>query len=176
MQNFKFSYDQIKKISKSMIILVDKREKVNNHITEYFDKYNIAYEYQTLDFGDYSFYLPAAGLIPQDIYFHKDIVVERKNSLEELSGNLGKERERFEKEFLKAKGSGCQVHLLVENPRGYNDIMEHRYETKYKPLAYIASLKSWENRFDMKTQFIDRQYSGYIIWSTFYYYLRDVFH
>jgi len=176
MQKFKFSYDDIKQISKSIIILIDKREKVNSHITDYFDKHKIPYQKQTLDFGDYSFLLPAAGPIPQDSYFHKDIVIERKNSLEELSGSLGKERDRFEKEFLKAKSNDCKIHLLVENPRGYNDIMEHQYDTAFKPLAYISSLKSWENRYDIKTQFVDKQYSGYIIWSTFYYYLREALH
>ena len=176
MQNFKFSYDEIKEISKSMIVLIDKREKVNNHITDYFDKHKIAYREQTLEFGDYSFLLPAARRMSQDTYFHKDIVIERKNSLEELSGNLGKERDRFEKEFLKAKSNNCEIHLLVESPRGYNDIMEHKYDTEFKPLSYIASLKSWENRYDIKTQFVDKQYSGYIIWSTFYYYLREALH
>ena len=38
----KFSHDQIKKLSKEMVILVDTKEKVNDHITNYFDKKGIA--------------------------------------------------------------------------------------------------------------------------------------
>ena len=40
----KFSHDQIKKLSKEMVILVDTKEKVNDHITNYFDKKGIAYK------------------------------------------------------------------------------------------------------------------------------------
>ena len=54
-----------------------------------------------------------ASAVNEDIFFHRDIVVERKASLEELSGNLAQERERFEKEFLKAGNDGCKVYLMV---------------------------------------------------------------
>lgn len=176
MVNYKMDYETIKKLSKHMVVLVDTREKVNNHILQYFDKNHIAYESQALDYGDYTFLLPKSAGLNQDIYFHHDIVIERKNSLEELSGNLGKERDRFEKELLKAKGTGAKVYLLVEDPEGYNAIMKHKYDTQYNPAAYIASLKSFEHRFGLNIQFVDKQYSGYLIYSTFYYYMREYLH
>lgn len=171
----KFSLEQIKKLSKTMVILVDSREKENRHITEYFEKHHIAYRKETLSYGDYTFCIPANAEhgVDKDMYFHKEIVVERKASIEELSGNLGKERERFEKELLKASKDCCREYLMVENPRGYNDIMEHNYRTDFKPVPYVASLKSFENRYGMNIQFIDKQYAGYIIYSTFYYYMRE---
>ena len=57
----------------SMVILVDTREKVNTHITDYFDKKNIKYKKKALDYGDYSFMLPANESlgIPRDLYFHR---------------------------------------------------------------------------------------------------------
>lgn len=171
----KFSLEQIKALSKMMVVLVDKREKENSHITDYFNKHNISYRKETLPYGDYSFMIPTGTDlgIANDIYFHKEIVIERKNSLEELSGNLGKERDRFEKELLKASNDCCRMFLMVENPRGYNAIMEHDYKTEFKPLPYVASLKSFENRYGLNIQFIDKQYAGYIIYSTFYYYMRE---
>lgn len=173
----KLTYDQIKKLSKEMVILVDTREKNNGHIIDYFNKKGIAYKKQALEFGDYSFMLPKVeGLTGNELYFHKEIVVERKNSLEELSGNLGQNRDRFEKEFLKARNNGCSIHLMVENPQGYNDIMKHNYNTQLKPVSYMASLKSFEERYDLKIQFVESQYSGYIIYSTFYYYMRNKLH
>lgn len=54
----KLTHDQIKKLSKEMVILIDTREKVNDHILNYFNKKNIAYRQQALEFGDYSFMLP----------------------------------------------------------------------------------------------------------------------
>lgn len=173
----KLTYDQIKKLSKEMVILVDTREKNNGHIIDYFNKKGIAYKKQALEFGDYSFMLPKVeGLTGNELYFHKEIVVERKNSLEELSGNLGQNRDRFEKEFLKARNNSCSIHLMVENPQGYNDIMKHNYNTQLKPVSYMASLKSFEERYDLKMQFVESQYSGYIIYSTFYYYMRNKLH
>lgn len=42
------------------------------------------------------------------------------------------------------------------------------------PAAYMASLKTWESRFGCNVQFIDSQYSGYYIYSTFSYFCREV--
>lgn len=128
----KLSYDQIKKLTKEMVILIDTREKENSHITNYFDKKGIKYKKQALEFGDYSFMLPQVdGLTGNELYFHKEIIIERKNSLEELSGNLGKNRDRFEKEFLKARNSGISIHLMVENPQGYNDYYETQLQYRF---------------------------------------------
>lgn len=105
--------------------------------------------------------------------FHRDIVIERKASLEELSGNLAQERDRFEKEFLRARNDGCKVYLMVEAPGGYSDIISHRYNTQLKPSAYMASLKTWEVRYGANVQFISPEYSGYYIANTFQYFARE---
>lgn len=173
MKQYRFSVGDIKQLMKSMVVLVDSREKRNAHILDYFKKNGVDYETVKLDYGDYSFRIPAtaAGV---DIYFHKDIVIERKASLEELSGNLTQERERFEKEFLKAGNDGCKIYLMTECPGGYSDIIAHRYRTDFTPAAFMASMKTWESRFGCNVQFIDRQYSGYYIVSTFQYFAREI--
>lgn len=88
----------------SIIILIDTREKVNSHITDYFDRKEISYKKKALDYGDYSFMIPANEKlsIPRDLYFNTTCVIERKASLEEISNNLTKERDRFEKELCLA--------------------------------------------------------------------------
>lgn len=75
-----------------MIILVDSREKKNGHILEYFNKQGILYRKEKLDFGDYSFMIPASAA-RADLYFHDSIVIERKATLEKLSGNLAQKRQ-----------------------------------------------------------------------------------
>ena len=74
---------------KSIVILVDTREKENQHILDYFDKKGIKYKKRALEYADYSFMIPEneALNIPRDLYFDKECVVERKGSLEELSTN-----------------------------------------------------------------------------------------
>lgn len=51
--------------------------------------------------------------------------------------------------------------------------MAHKYRTEFSPAAYMASLKTWEHRFNANVQFIDRQFSEYYILSTFTYYARE---
>ncbi len=173
MKQYKYDIESIKKLTKQMVILVDSREKKNSHILDYFRKQAISYQVSKLEYGDYSFMIPmsASG---SDIYFHRDCVIERKASLEELSGNLAQERERFEKEFLKAGNDGCKVYLMIEAPGGYSDIIAHRYKTEFTPAAFMASLKTWEHRFDANIQFISPEYAGYYIVSTFQYYAREI--
>ena len=62
MKQYKFSVEEIKKLTKSMVILVDSREKKNSHILDYFRKQKIAYQVEKLEYNDYSFMIPAAGL------------------------------------------------------------------------------------------------------------------
>nr|WP_296470226.1 ERCC4 domain-containing protein [uncultured Acetatifactor sp.] len=171
MRKYKFSVEDIKRLLKQIVILVDSREKKNSHILEYFEKNGIAYRKEKLEYGDYTFLIPTTD---GDIYFHRDCVLERKASLEELSGNLAQERERFEKEFLKAGNDGAKTYLMVEAPGGYSDIIAHRYKTEFAPTAYMASLKTWEHRFGCNVQFISPEYSGYYIYSTFVYFAREV--
>ena len=172
MRRWKFSVEEIKRLLKNMVVLVDSREKQNSHILEYFKKNGIPYQVSKLDFGDYSFMIPASAA-GEDIYFHRDIVVERKASLEELSGNLAQKRNQFEAEFMRAGNDGCKVYLMVEAPGGYSAIISHRYKTELSPAAFMASLKTWESRFNCNVQFIDRQYAGYYITSTFQYFARE---
>lgn len=172
MRKCKFTTDEIKKLTKSMVVLTDSRERKNAHILDYFKKQGISYQVSKLEYGDYSFMIPASAA-GEDIYFHRDIVVERKASLEELSGNLTQERDRFEKEFLRAGNDGAKVYLMVESSGGYSDIIAHRYRTEFAPAAFMASLKTWESRFGCNVQFIAPEYAGYYITSTFQYFARE---
>ncbi len=159
-----------KELAKNLTILVDSREKRNNHILDYFERQKIPFQVGKLDYGDYSFFL---SIGQQNFYFHEDVVVERKANLEELSKNLAQGRETFEKEFYKAGNDSCKVYLMVEDPRGYTGIINHTYRTDFQPRAFMASLKTWEHRFGANVQFIDPQYAGYYIYSTFIYFARE---
>lgn len=173
MKPYKCSLEDIKKMIASMVILVDSREKKNNHILEYFNKHKISYQVEKLDYGDYSFMIPAQAAGGAPIFFHRDIVIERKSSLEELSSNLAQGRERFEKELLRARNDQAKVYLMVEDKGGYSSIISHRYQTQLAPAAFAASLKTFEMRFGANIQFIDKEYSGYYITATFQYFLRE---
>lgn len=167
---YKYSDKDIKQMIKQLTVLIDSREKQNSHITDYLTKNCIPYETTTLSYGDYSCKIPTST---GDICFHDSIVIERKNSLEELSGNLTRDRERFEKEFLKAGNDGAKIYLIIEDMGGYSSIINHSYKTEFKPNAFMASLKTWESRFNCNVQFIDKQYAGFFILSTLKYFAKE---
>lgn len=172
---YKISTNDLKNIIKQLVILVDTREQKNQHITNYFDKNKIPYRVEKLEFCDYSFLLPPMpeyNLIT-DLYFHHSIAIERKASLEELSGNLSRGRETFENECMRARHVGCKVYLMIENPLGYAAIMNKQYRTDLTPTSYFATMKTFEQRYDLNVQFIPPDSAGYFIVSTFQYYLRE---
>ena len=172
---YHYTETELKTLLASLTIIVDSREQENSHVTAYLDKRKVPYITQKLDFGDYSCFLPAnpeLGII-RDAYFSDMVVVERKNSLTELSNNLSNDRDRFVSELLRAKPA--YFHLMVENaPGGYADILNHRYDTQYNEKSYAATLKSFEAAYDLRVNFLpDNKLSGFFIWSTMYYFVRN---
>lgn len=154
-----------------MIILVDTREK-QAHITDSFDENNVIYKKKALEYGDYSFALPKneALSIPRDMYFDKRVCIERKASLEEISGNLTKERDRFEKELSLAPKTKV---LLIENAN-YSDVVNGNYKTQYNKKSFLASLHSFWFKYNIPIFFMpDNKYSGLFIKKYFEYYLKN---
>lgn len=169
---YKYTDKEIKELLKSMVILVDSRENANENITSWLESKKIPYKVEKLEYCDYSFYLPKNEEhgIMRDLYFTDKISVERKGSLEEVSGNLCNDRLRFESEFIRSKG---KVHLLIENA-SYEDIINHKYRTEYKPVSFLASLHSFADRYNFSITFMkDKNLSGQFIYLTMYYFLRN---
>lgn len=85
------------------MIIVDSREKKWDHIRQYFDENGIEYEIRKLDVGDY--------------FQQGRVVVDRKQNLQELCGNLSKGEHniiRFTNECKRAKKQGIKLIVLVE--------------------------------------------------------------
>jgi ERCC4-type nuclease len=171
-EHFKYSESEIDELLKSLVVLIDTREKECTHITNYFDNKKITYKRKSLDYGDYSYFLPANPnlSIPRDIYFDNLIVIERKASLEELSGNFSQNRDRFEKEL-----SLCPAKkiLLIENSK-YSDVVDGKYDTQYNKKSFLGSLHSFWFKYHLPFEFMpDHNYSPVFIYGTFYYHLRN---
>lgn len=153
LSNYKYTDDEKKKILSSIVYIVDTREKVNDHILNIFDKKGTKYVVKKLDFGDYSFYIPKdeeLGIM-KDLWFDKEVVIERKASLEELSNNLTKERTRFEEEL--ALGPPNKV-LLIENAF-YTDVVTGNYNTNFNKKSFLATLHSFWFKYNCPFVFMD---------------------
>lgn len=139
-------------------IIIDTREQEISHILNYFKYNNINYFFKKLDYGDYSF-------VADYHDFSKQFVIERKANLDELARNFTtakknspfyvNRRERFKREFQRAKENQAKIILLIENA-SLDDIRNHNYRSRFHPNSFLASLKSWKN----KRKLIDEIYFG----------------
>lgn len=85
------------------LIIVDTREKGHKKILEHFDKIGQDYIVSKLDYGDYM------------LYKNNRVVIDRKDSLLELAGNLchSSEHERIKREIQRAKDDGCKNFIFL---------------------------------------------------------------
>lgn len=173
LEKFKYTDAEMKTPINSMVVIVDTREKKNDHIIDYFNEHGIHYKKKALEFGDYTFYLPANEelSIPRPIYFENDVIIERKASLEELSANFTTGRTRIEKEFAASKAK--KKYLLIENS-SYGDLIEGNYNTDYNKRAYWATLHSFNHKYNLEVFFTSNKYSAVYILGVFQYYLKNL--
>ena len=165
-----FKKTEIDKILKTAVILVDTREQKNQHVLDYFKKKNIAYRIEKLEYADYSIALPKSDHLDKEVYLNNVVSIERKGSLEELSGNFTNGRARLEEEFQRSKG---KIFLLIEGAM-FEDIVDHNYKTNFNSNSYVGTLKSFEARYGFSTNFVkDKDKVGEFIYKTLIYQARE---
>lgn len=167
----KFSDDDIKKICKNITILIDKREKSDLMEKWCSHKNRCNIEKITLSQGDYSFKLcamPEYG-INEDLYFDKEIVIERKNSLDEISQNFTKHRARFEEEL--AMFNGKMTVVITDT---WDNLFMGKYQAKYDRVSFIASIQSFTHRYGITFEMMSEEAFPVFVYTYFYYYLRSI--
>jgi len=152
-----------------MLIKIDTQEKKISHITNFFQKNNINYTFEKLQFADYA--------LEYKNILHTDLLIERKTNLEELSNNFCnrskiKNRDRFKKEFEKAKENNSKLLLMIEDD-SLTSLITGRYNTNFKAISYVASILSWRNRYNFNLDFITKATAGYWIYINLYYSLYN---
>ncbi|MEX0417703.1 ERCC4 domain-containing protein, partial [Bacillus sp. C30] len=102
MISYRYTDMEINKILKTLTIVIDTREKDNNHIRDYLHQKGVPIKNQKLDTGDYGCMIPKNEElgIPRDTYL--DSRVERKAHMDEITGNLQKNTQTaFENELIR---------------------------------------------------------------------------
>lgn len=155
---------ELKKELSKLTIVCDTRER-DTHCEEYFKKNKIPCIVRKLDTGDYSCQLGEQS-------FERDVVIERKHNLDEICGNFTVERERFEREFMRAKAYGTKVYLIIENAT-WADIFIGNYRSKLNSKSLFGSLLSWMVRFNITVLFCKPEESARIMCGIFYYYVKE---
>lgn len=160
----------------TMTIICDTREHDTRKASERYQSFGCPIRQQTLDFGDYtySFILPnGEELFPaylDKVYPH--VSIERKSGLEELSDNFTKGRDRFSREFTRAKEQGARMYLLIENAV-LMDVWHGNYDTRFNRKAYWASLFAWMARYSANVVFCPYKDSAKVIREILYRELKE---
>ena len=176
---FKLTDTEIKKLLKeNFLILYDTREQENQHILDFFDEKKVKYKKQKIDEGDYTAIItkcPELGIC-RDLYF--TLAVERKNSVDELAGNLSEKTDtrddiRLIRELQRAKTKGIKISLLIEDKNGMDNIINGRYRSLYKSKSFLGRLSSIQDLYLQDTIFTARTNSGFEIYRKLYYGVRN---
>ena len=156
---------ELKEELKKLTIICDSREQ-DTHCEEYFKRQKIPTIVRKLDTGDYSAQIG-------DMTLERDIAIERKRNLDELCGNMTSDRDRFEREFLRAKAHGLHLYLIVENAT-WTDIFLGNYRSKLSSKSLTGSILSWLARFDVTLIFCKPEETPKIIYGLLYYRAREI--
>ena len=173
-----FTDKEIKAIKNNLTILVDTREQKNQHILNFFNMKKIKYEVHKLDYGDYSCKIPANTIEGQtnDIYFDRDIIIERKASIDELASNFKEDGVRIKTELAHINKYNIRSYLLIEDAEYDKNIRTGNYRSEYRPQSLYARIKkSIEVRYNTLVRPIDRKYIGSEIYNTLESYVYEKF-
>ena len=154
----------------TMTVLVDTREQKTSFSERRYAQFERPYRREKLNVGDYSaeFTLPGGKVISL-----KDaVVVERKNSIDELCMCFTSQRGRFEREFMRASKSGIKVYLLVENAT-FESMYGGKYRARMNPNSLIASVLAWLSRYNCVLVFCKAEVSGRLIRDILHYEMRE---
>lgn len=159
---------QLKELVSHLVILHDTAEKNNQHILNYFDGKGIKHKAKSLKTGDYSFMIeksPELGF-GRDTYFLDELCIERKNSVDELAGNIKERDERFFKE-LNRMINIKHCYLLIENSK-LDDIINHNYRSQYNELAFLRRLIGVQKIANFYMNFVSKDNMGQFVYELCY--------
>jgi ERCC4-type nuclease len=145
---------------KTMVITVDSRERPTEQAKRRYSEFGCPWEQHKLNFGDYS----CAVKLPngETKSFENDFCVERKLGLQEVCTCFTYERDRFTREFERAKAVNAKIVLLIEEAsweKAYNG----KYRSQMKPQALVASMLAWLARYDCQIIMCRAETSGRLI-------------
>lgn len=165
----------IKRCLDSMVILVDTREQQTDRAKARYASFGCPWRRSTLSYGDYGYNC----ILPDGTWLYDEkktvrchAVVERKMSLGELASCLGHERDRFEREFTRARDVGARIFLLVENA-SWESLIAGKYKSQMNPKAFLASVAAWMIRYDLNLFFCKDMTSGVLIREILYRDLKE---
>ena len=158
----------------SMQIYIDSREQPTERAKKRYESFGVPYERRKLEYGDYTYTAqkPDGTWLYSDDKIYPHLAIERKMNLDELAMCFTHDRDRFEREFERAKEHNAKIILLVEDAT-WENLLNGKYRSKFKPKAFAASLCAYISRYGITLVFCKAETTGRIIHDLLYYDLRE---
>ncbi len=123
----------------NLIIKMDTREKLPKKKTllDYFKKHNIEVERIKLNVGDYC------------IKGKEDVVIDLKRNITELATNMFCDKERFEKECIRAKNNNILLIFLIEENFDKEKLLKWRAKEQIDGKRFL-NVYGWQVYNEMK--------------------------
>lgn len=153
-----------------MVVLVDTRERDTASLRRRMRELHCKYERQKLNFGDYSAKCPLPN--GEWLTLENSVSIERKMDFGELCNCYCSGRDRFRREFERARQENAKIYLLVENAT-WEKAYLGRYRSLMQPQALIASMTAWLARYRCSLLFCEPQTSGKLIREVLYRELKE---
>ena len=142
-----------------MTLIVDTREKPRaiRLIMEEFDRQGVTVVRRALNFADY--------FNPE----RPDVVIDRKQNLQEVAGNVVQQRARFVREIERCNRAGCHMIVLVEHGgkiKSLEDVIGWKNpRLKESPLAVSGErlyriMSAMASHYGIEWQFCDKRVTG----------------
>lgn len=172
----RYTDKEVRAILKQMGVLADTREQKWEHVRWELENAGCRVEREKLDQGDYTAFVPMSAFpgfqdVPGLYSLQDEVVIERKANLDEIAGNFTTGRDRFEREFIRAKSKGIKVYLLIENA-SWADIFSHNYHSQLNPKSLEGSLRSWQAKYNVSIEFCRPEETARTIYNILHYWLK----
>lgn len=173
---YKLTDKEIDLLLKNLVVVMDTREQAGSHVAEYLAKKKVKMKIHKLDSADYTCFIESnedtkpLG-IHRDLYI--DTFIERKNSIDEICGNLSKANaSAFENELIRLQGS--KFVLFVEDENFDENINSSNYRSKYTNTALKGRLESLKVKYSFEIIPMSRKMLPQNLYYRFYYQARHV--
>lgn len=155
-----YTHFEVDHMLDSMTVLVDTREQDTPALRARLEGLKRPFRRCKLEYGDYSCEITKPdGTITSAA---NKIAIERKMNLDEVCMCFTSGRERFEREFKRAKQGGAKVYLLIENA-SIDKALAGTYCSRINPDALVASILAWCARYNLTPWFCQQKNTGKLI-------------
>ena len=144
------------------ILMIDSREKPRaiTKIIDYFQQHDIEYDTSKLYAGDYI------------RYDNPQLIIDRKQSIQELAMNCTKDHARFKRELEKVKVTNSRMIILVEQNSFSDRGKKQKVETIEDLILWSPTygqicgeeiyrvLSSWVSKYPIEVEFCSKRSTG----------------